>query len=364
MTATYRNAGPPDTRTVTTAGGSSFVRTYTYDAATGRLTSMAVTNASGTIAGSEVTYDGLQLASARLLGLASGERFQHWRYDDRSRVLASLYGVRSAAADPTAGVPGRSKEALTPADFRNAQERTPQLDAATRAALQSRGIDPSAVDPATATFAEQIGHKIAQMTKGPQVRPFAYQGAERIDDGRFTYEFDVKGRLIRATEKSTAGPIRGIAYTYSGMGRLIGRRAEYSSSVSTPVWQLEDRPQILSLDGLPAETTFVWDPITDRLVSVFKAGATAATDANGGLLKQIIHGDAAYDDPLETATIDPATGTVTHLYPIYDEAATGSLQPSSTAITIARRTTKHEYGCCRNSTDEMEGHSFEPCLCS
>jgi hypothetical protein len=123
-------------------------------------------------------------------------------------------------------VPGRSKEALTPADFRSAQERTPQFDAATRAALQSRGIDPAAVDPATATFAEQTGHKIAQMTKGPQVRPFACQGAERIDDGRFTYEFDVKGRLIRVTEKSAAGPIRGIAYTYSGMGRLIGRRAK------------------------------------------------------------------------------------------------------------------------------------------
>jgi RHS repeat-associated protein len=345
MSATYRNAGRPDRRTITTAGGSAITRTYAYDATTAQLKSVSVSNANGVIAGSEVTYDGLQKASARLLGLASGERHQLWSYDARSRVAASLYGVKNASADANAPVPGRAKEDLNPADFRNAQEREPALDAATRIVLAEKQIDSAKIDPPTATFTEQSGHKVAEMTKGPQVRPFAYQGAERIDDGRFTYEFDVKGRLVRSTEKASVGPIRSIAYSYSGMGRLIGRRAEYSSSATALSWQLEDRPQILAADGLPAETTFVWDAITDRLVSVFRAGANS-TDAHGGLLKQIIHGDASYDDPVETATIDPSTGAVTHLYPIYDEAGAGSLQAivNRNGEVVARNLSKEPYG--------------------
>ncbi|MDP9191453.1 MAG: hypothetical protein M3P06_07105 [Acidobacteriota bacterium] len=105
MSARYRNAGRPDSRTVITVGGSSFVRNYSYDAATSRLASLSVTNANGVIAGSEVTYDGLQLASAKLLGVSSGERFQHWSYDDRSRVAASLYAVKNAAVDLSTSVP-------------------------------------------------------------------------------------------------------------------------------------------------------------------------------------------------------------------------------------------------------------------
>jgi len=347
MTATYRNAGRPDTRTVTTAGGSMILRQYGYDTTTAQLKSVMVSNANGVIAGAEVAYNGLQTASAKLLGIASGERYMLFGYDDRSRLLASLYGVKNPNADATAAsIPGRAKEALNPADFRNAQERTPQLDAPTRMALSSKGIDPARVEPPSSTYSERSGHKIAEMTKGAQVRSFEYQGAERIDDGQFAYEFDVKGRLARATQKATVGPIRSMSYTYSGMGRLVGRRAEYAPSSSSPVWQLEDRPQILSADGLPAETTFVWDPITDRLVSIFKAGATVTTDAHGGLLKQIIHGDAAYDDPLETATIDPSTGQVTHLYPIYDEAATGSLQAivNTNGEVIARNLSQDPYG--------------------
>jgi RHS repeat-associated protein len=347
MTATYRNEGRPDTRTITTAGGSSFVRTYSYDPTTGLLMKLSVTNSAGEIAGSEVTYDGLQTASARLLGVASSQRYQHWSYDSRGRVRASLSGT-NATASPAPSVPGSSMEALSPAGFRGGQDRVSQLNAPTRALLASKNVDTTKIDPPSASFSEQSGHKIAQMTKGPEVLTFGYQGAERVDDGRFTYEFDVKGRLIRATEKSTVAPIRGIAYSYSGAGRLIGRRAEYAST-TTPApadWKLEDRPFILAADGLPAETTFVWDPVTDRLVAIFKAGATPATDANGGLLKQIIHGGSSYDDPLETATIDPATGGVTHLYPIYDEAAGGSLQAivNTTGEVIARNLSNDPYG--------------------
>jgi len=350
MSATYRNAGRPESRTVTTAGGGApIVRTYAYDPVTSLLKSVTVSNAKGVIAGSEVTYDGLQKASARMLGVSSGERYQHWSYDVRSRVAAALYGTMDPTANPLAAVPGRGKDDHSPADFRNAHERTPSFDSATSAALAAKGVDQSKIDPPTSSFTESGGgHKIAQMSKGPVVRPFGYNGAERIDDGRFIYEFDVKGRLVRATEKATIPPIRRATYTYSGTNRVVGRRAEYAT-VASPVpadWRLEDRPPILSADGLPAETTFVWDPITDRLVSVFKAGATPVTDANGGLLKQIIHGESDYDDPLETATVDPFTGVVTHLYPIYDEAATGSLQAivNTTGEVVARNLSNDPYG--------------------
>jgi len=101
-----------------------------------------------------------------------------------------------------------------------------------------------------------------------------------VDDGRFTYEFDAKGRMFRATEKTIGVTKRRVVYEYSGTGRLIRRRAEYTGDGST--WKLEDRPEILNADGLPSETTFVWDAITDRLITV--------ANANGGILKQIIHG--------------------------------------------------------------------------
>jgi RHS repeat-associated protein len=345
MSASYRNADRPDARIVTTAGGSSIVRTYSYSPETSQLVSLSVTNAAGVIAGSEVTYDGMQIASAKLLGLASGARYQHWSYDARSRVAASLYGVANSGANPLAGVPGRAKEELSGADFRFAQERISTLDAATRAKLEEKSIDITKIEPPSSSFSEETGHKISKVTRGPEVRPITYSGAERIEDGRFRYDFDVKGRLVRATEIATAAPTRRIEYTYNGAGRVVGRRAEYLSPAGSLSWQLEDRPQILAADGLPADTTFVWDPITDRLVSVFKAGATPA-DPHGGLLKQIIHGDADYDDPLETATLDPATGAVTHLYPIYDEAGAGSLQAivNTNGEVVARNLTRDPYG--------------------
>ena len=286
MTANYRAAGRPDVRSVFTAG-SPIVRTYDYDAATSLLSRVDVSVNGQTIAGSEVAYDGLQKSQSRLLGISSGERFTRYVYDDRSRLAASVFGTR-AAANPSAAIPGRARELLTPADFRTAQERTPALE--------------SAIGPPTSTFAEQPGggHKIARMEQGPLVLPFAYDGAERIDDGRFIYAFDVKGRLISATEKRSGPPLRRAIYSYSGTGRLVGRRAEYATIPGE--WKLEE------------DTTFAWDPISDRLLAVYRAGATETP------LKQIIHGDSAYDDPLEVTS---GTG---RLYPIYDEAAAGSLQ--------------------------------------
>lgn len=116
-----------------------------------------------------------------------------------------------------------------------------------------KGIDAGSIDPPSASFQEQAGHKIAQAAEGSQVRPFVWNGAERVDDGRFTYEFDSKGRLIRATEKANIPPLRRMLYTYSGTGRMVGRRAEYTYALSPAAgdWKLEDRQAVLDSDGLP-----------------------------------------------------------------------------------------------------------------
>ncbi len=342
MTASHRGAGRPDVRTVFTSG-NPIVRSYAYDPASSLLARLEVSAGGVPIAGSDVAYDGLQKSATRLLGISSNERFARFAYDDRSRLTASVFGTREIAP-PIVPLPGRAREQLSPADFREAQERTPQLDSSTASLLATKAIDVSTIDPPSSTFEEKPGggHKIAKATKGPLAQPFGYDGAERIDDGRFTYTFDAKGRLIRATGKANVPPIRRVIYNYSGTGRLLGRRAEYATVASPAAtdWKLEDRPPILAAAGLPAETTFAWDPISDRLLAIYRAGAT------GDPIKQILHGDAAYDDPLETTTLDPLTGAVTHLYPIYDEAGAGSLQAvlNVRGEVVARNLTNDPYG--------------------
>lgn len=348
MTASYRNARRADERTVATSGGATIVRTYAYDPKSSLMKRMSV-EANGTVvAGSEVAYDGLQKSSAQLLGVSSGSRYMQWRYDERSRLIASVAGA-SVGSDPLSAVPGSAQDSLDPADFRSAQIRTAQFDAATAAALQAKGIDTTRLDPPSAAFDEQGGggHKIAKVTKGPKVYPFAWNGAERLSDGRFEYRFDAKGRLMSATEVGVTWPKRRLLYTYTGTGRLVGRRAEYAL-VSAPTaadWKLEDRSGVIAADGLPAETTFVWDPVSDNLLEVFKSGATSS-DSQGGLLKQVVHGGASYDDPIETSTVDTTTGNVVHLYPVYDEAGAGSLQVvlNAQGQVVARTLPNDPYG--------------------
>jgi RHS repeat-associated protein len=317
--ASYRNAGRPDWRRVTTASGASIVRSYGYDERSSLQNRMVVTAGSTVVAGSELQHDGLQKSDAKLLGIGAGNRHTKWRYDERSRLAASIFGVSDANADPAVPIRGSVREQLTPADFRTAQERVQHLTTASAAG-----------DPPTKTLTERAGggHKIAEVATGTNVYSFDYAGAELVDDGRFTYEFDAKGRLIRATEKAAVGPVRRLVYSYGGTVRLVGRRAEYATGANPAAgdWRVEDRVQVIAADGLPAETTFVWDAITDRLITVARAGATA-NSAHGGILKQIIHGGLSYDDPIETATVDPlAPESQSHLYPIYDEAGAGSLQ--------------------------------------
>src|SRR6185503_12088596 len=80
---------------------------------------------------------------------------------------------------------------------------------------------------------------------------------------------------------------------------------------------------------LPAETTWVWDPIVDRLVAIFETGksmdvATPPTP-DAGLVRQYVHSDQGYDDPVEV-TVRRADGSVQRYLPLVDEAGTGSVQ--------------------------------------
>jgi len=366
MTASYRNAGRPDARTVFTSATKSIDRRYGYDATSGLLARLDVGVNGMRIAGSASAHDGLQISDEQLLGISSDERHSRFRYDDRSRLDASVFGTSNPTAIPTAAAtPGRADEQLTPADFRNGQERTPLLDPATSAVLTAGNVNTAAIDPPTLALSELSGggHKIEKVQKGSSVALRSYTGSQVTSDGRFNYTWDEKGRLIRAAEKQTAAvvPRRRILYIYGGNDRLLGRRAEWTNvfsatgEVAEADWHLESRNEVLQSDGMPSEVTFVWDVISDRLLATFRTGASdnPAIDSNGGLLKQIIHGGLSYDDPIEVTTVDrtaiPLAGSTApkiRLYPVFDEAGAGTLQVvvNRNAEIVARSITNDPYG--------------------
>ncbi len=265
---------------------AQIVKSYGYDPQTGQVNRAAVSVGDLVVAGSEVTYDGLQVSSARLLGVSSNERRSFFRYDGRGRLVSSVFATLGDVPESLDPIPGRANEQLTPADFRVAQDRLSIFDDATKAVLLGAGIDPAAIEPQTVTATESAkGHKIEQLCRGAECEEIGWSGSERTSDGRFFYEWDDRGRLVRVIEKPTTPrlTIRRIVYAYSGADRLVGRTAQYAIAFDAPAlppetgWKLEDRPVVLEADRLPAETTFVWDPVTDQLIAAFRAGATAAT---------------------------------------------------------------------------------------
>jgi RHS repeat-associated protein len=351
LTGDYRAAGRPNSRKITLpmAGGTSktLERTYQYKQGTGQLLEMKAMVGNIPVAGSTVHYDGLLVDDAALIGVSGGVRHTRHSYDRRGRlsgsVVAAAPEVQAPAPGAAASAPGSTSEALDPADFRTGQTRAPLLDPTVASLLQSRGIDTAAIDPPSQSAMPARGHKIATFTRGASTRTFDFAlKSELVDDGLFRYHYDAKGRLDWAAEKATATGvvIRRILYAYDGNNRLVGRTAQSATVTSltanydTFAWSLETRQAILDADGIPAETTFVWDPISDRIITVVRAGdSKIASDPNNNVLKQIIHGDMGYDDPLEVTTLDAAAlvapgqpKPVTKLYPIYDEAAGGTLQ--------------------------------------
>jgi RHS repeat-associated protein len=313
LDATYRNAGRPDKRIVTTAGGPQIVRDYAYDSTSGLLNELRVTANGQLVAGSTITYNGLQKSKATLLGISGGARSNEWIYDARSRLQNTIL-ARDAGGTP-------QSEELTQSDFRLRLDRPAETP----------------VDPPSLTFTESTaGHKIDSVNRGGNVEQFTFVGGERREDGNYRYTYDAKGRLAMVTQKQAANAtsIRRVKYAYDGNNRMIGRTAQYAlipngGTVSESDWKLEDRVVVLAQDALPAETTFVWDPVEDQLVAIFKAGAskTPSIDPNGGLLRQFIHGGLTYDDPIEVTVADAnAPSGVAHLYPVFDEAGAGMLQ--------------------------------------
>ncbi|HXG59336.1 MAG TPA: Ig-like domain-containing protein, partial [Thermoanaerobaculia bacterium] len=334
MTAEFRDAGrPKERRVIAGAGPNELLRQYSYDDETGlgRLTEMQVFSGGQLIAGSRVTWNGLLRASEQQLGVAGGERFTSWAYDDRGRLTGMIAGTSGPAAVPLPGVPGSVLQGLTDAGFMTEIARTPATPAG---ALSSVQFTPKPGG----------GHKVGTVTRGASpAESVLYQkadgtegGSVRTEDGRFRYEWDTRGNLRSVTEKilSPAQPtLTRVVYSYNAFDRMIGRRVEVAalSGGAPPAptdWKLSTETSTAP-GALPPSVTFVWDPLSDQLVAMFEAEKyeSGSVVTSGRPLRQFIHGGLGLDDPIEVAVADPnAPNGVKRLYPILDEAGAGSLQ--------------------------------------
>ncbi|MEA2163766.1 MAG: hypothetical protein QOK37_1893 [Thermoanaerobaculia bacterium] len=323
MNAEFRSAGRPISRNLTLPNGATLSRAYDYDDANGsvgRLSGMRASVGSTLFAGSSITFEGLQRKNVQLLGISAGKRFINYGYDDRGRVTGSVVATIDPNALPQLGIPGASTVTLTDADFRPELNRT-----------VAQRNDP----PSTLTGQSTRGHKVVSITRGSSTEIVSYQGANgegsvRTDDAKYHYEFDEKEHLRSITERlipnGTQSRLIRVRFAFDGFGRIVGRRVEVApvSNGQAPQdnqWTLAT-PDVVASQPLPAATTFVWDPVTDNLAAIFVEGASRSgtTLANGGLLRQFIHGGMGMDDPIEVMTPDA------RLYPIFDESGAGTLQ--------------------------------------
>ncbi len=266
------------------------------------------------VAGSANVRDAARrLTSLRELGT---QRLSGWGYDERARLTDTWLDLTS-----TAGVPAMS-DLLIDADFRSVRSATPLLSASQHALL---GDEATKIESLNWTSTRTSTHGIDSRTLSLDgvdlaTRDYTFSGGRRTSDGVWAYTFDQFGRVTSATSGE-----RRIELTWGPSDRLVGRVAYRSAGPDS--WLREDRADILDRDGLPAATTFVWDPVVDRLVAIYGEGASTDADAplNAGLLRQYLHGDQAYDDPTRvlvatTSGTDPQT-----YFPVADEAGTGSL---------------------------------------
>jgi RHS repeat-associated protein len=251
--------------------------------------------------------------AARLHGVRdlSTDWLSIWHYDDRSRLKDGLLATFNP--DPKTA----TMETLSDADFRS--DRTPPpsgFNAAQHAALgleTSLALEPLRWNATELNGAHQIDHRDLYFEGSVQsTRNYTFDGGRRTGDGVWTFTFDDFGRLTTATN-AAAG--RQLAYEWDPAGRISGRTAYQKDSGGG--WAIETRSSVLSADALPAETTFVWDPIVDRLVTIFAKG--------GGPVRQYLHGDQGYDDPIAVLASDTPGATPTRYLPLIDHAGTGSL---------------------------------------
>jgi len=274
-----------------------------------------------TVAGSEITLGPKKLiASAKDLGIDA--RNSSWQYsDDRGWLQQSILLQRDGA---TSNLPTVGNSFADPALVKSRDITPPRLGVTDLGHL----ANPNAVVPLTWT-ADQIGDSSqvlhrnftnAGLAAGDQT--LTWNGGRRASNGSWTLSYDDRGRVV-AKEATD----RRIVYDYDPNDRVIGRIA-YQKDASG-AWTIETRSNVLARDALPAETTFVWDPIADRLVAMYDSGAvrSATTQtAETGLIRQYIHGESSYDDPVEVFIAGAAGQAPQHFLPILDEAGTGSLQ--------------------------------------
>jgi RHS repeat-associated protein len=290
---------------------------FTSGVVSGVLRAAATSRGNFTIAGSFNAIDDSQRVGATL-DLGVDDRASIWSYDDRSRLqsqrlLALRYDLASASRD---------REQLTAADFREGFATTSPLsddqlkvlgDDAWKAARPSWTV--------TERLAHQAGTQTLRLTPDIERRVgFEFEGGRRTKSGDWTAAYDEFDRVV-AVQSVSAG--RRIEYRYDPMNRMIARTAwELPSGGGEK--RLETRAGVIEADGLPADATFVWDPLTDRLVAIFRSGTTDGGGIAEGLVRQIVHGDRGYDDPVEVLTANE-DGTVRRDYPIVDEAGSGSV---------------------------------------
>lgn len=273
---------------------------------------------SAAIAGSQIARDATRrIHAAHDLGL--GSRASKWEYDARGRLDEFVLG---AFEDEAATM---RDETLTDADMRTGRGGTNLLSAGQRNVLGDF-IALSLESPTmSATQTSDGSHQLLErkLLLGDETKKtFAYvfDGGRRKSDGLWKSEYDAEGRLVTMAAPSLG---RKITYVYDPMGRVVGRTAWRLTGENS--WIVEDNVSLLQEDGLPARATFVWDLFTDRLLAIYEEGRGGEGAAyDDGLLRQYVHGDLAYDDPVEVLIRQPDS-SVRRLLPIVDEAGTGSL---------------------------------------
>ena len=244
------------------------------------------------------------------------QRVSRWGYDDRGRLTQSWLGLASALGTPSV------VDTYVDSDFRARRDVEPLLTEEQRARL---GEHPVAVEPLTWSADRAATHQIDARTDVADgvtqpLRDYAFRGGRRTSDGVWTTTFDAFGRITSATSAD-----RRLELEWDPNNRLVGRIAYQRDD--TNGWKLEQRPDVLARDGLPAATTFVWDPLVDRLVAIYQQGASTeeGATADAGLLRQYLHGDQAYDDPIRVLAAAQPGQLPSTWFPVVDESGSGSI---------------------------------------
>jgi RHS repeat-associated protein len=286
----------------------------------GMLGRFEVASPAGLVAGSEAGRDAalrLKLGDAASLG----SRRSVWGYDDLGRLTSdTILALKSG----TSALPTNTNGYIA-ADFRHERAMAPRLGTEQLALLESKGFGD--VVPGSWTAASGDAHAVEERTIMEAVRDYLVTGARRASDGVWTIEYDALGRMT--AQQREGENARRIEYQYGPNDRVVGRIAKQQGPGGE--WILEMRSGVLARDGLPADATFVWDPITDRLLGIYRAGADSfgGYDPNAGLVRQFLHGDQGYDDPIEVRALNqnptPGEPGVFRWFPVADPLSGGSI---------------------------------------